>query len=328
MLIKEESINRFFNGKAFFILMAVIFLIATPIAMLKGRVPVQGSTSGVLFSSASVLNLLPTLSMWLNIIAILGICALMIELNKIFSFIRQVTLLYGSMFLMLQVSDPYVTTTLFDGTLLALFVVATTYIIFNSFQSSTSKRSIYITFTILSAACTFQYAFLYLIPVYFIGFLQMRAMSLKGTIAMILGLITPFWILLGFGIVTFSDFMPPHLANVWDHLDLTQSGMLISSAAITGLLTLILLVVNAFHILSYRTQIRAYNGFFTILSVFTILAMMIDYNNILIYLPMLNICLAIQIAHFFTINTYRRRYLIIFLFIIACTAIYLWRITY
>lgn len=229
---------------------------------------------------------------------------------------------------MLQVSDPYVTTTLFDGTLLALFVVATTYIIFNSFQSSTSKRSIYITFTILSAACTFQYAFLYLIPVYFIGFLQMRAMSLKGTIAMILGLITPFWILLGFGIVTFSDFMPPHLANVWDHLDLTQSGMLISSAAITGLLTLILLVVNAFHILSYRTQIRAYNGFFTILSVFTILAMMIDYNNILIYLPMLNICLAIQMAHFFTINTYRRRYLIIFLFIIACTAIYLWRITY
>lgn len=306
----------------------LLLIITTPIAALSGHVPLQGSTNGVCFTSASVLNLSPEMSMVLNVIGILGICTLLILLNKVFSFIRAFSLLYAPVFIMAEIAHPYIATRLYDGTILCLVALSLSFILFSSYGQARSKRSIFMTFFVLSLCSTFQYAFIYLIPVFLIGFLQMRIMTLKGILAMIFGLIAPFWILLGMGIVPLQQLMPIRLVNVWEHLNLMQSGLLIASMAITASLTIVLMVGNMFQIMKYRSEIRAFNGFFAVLGVFTMVMMAIDYNNILIYLPMLNCCFAIQMAHFFTINKFRRRYILIFVLLAVCLFAFLCRISF
>ena len=76
------------------------------------------------------------------------------------------------------------------------------------------------------------------------------------------------------------------------------------------------------HIYSYKTQLRAYHGFFSILSVATIIMMAADYGNIISYMPILNSCLAIQIAHTYTISTHPKRFIAIFVLLAACAASY------
>lgn len=327
-MFRENDINKFFNGRQFLALTIVLLMASAWVAAYIGSVPMQGVTNGVCFSSVSSLGMSPVLSLSLNTAVLLGIATLLIFLNKSYSFIRDVTHIFASSFLLLELANPVLTTRLFDGSVLCVMAWAVCFILFGSYQERYPQRKVYITFAILSACCMFQYAVMYLIPVFFIGFLQMRAMSFKSFIAMLLGLATPFWIALGTGMVDVQSLMPPKLENIWSNLDVAQSGFFITALAVEALVTLVLLVVNVIQTLNYKMQIRSYNGFINILTLSTILIMAIDYNNVLVYLPMLNSCLAIQIAHTFTINKFLRRYILYAVLVLACVGAYVWQTIY
>ncbi len=324
--MRENDINKFLNGRQFLALTIVLLVVSAWIAAFSGRVPVQGIANGVCFPSASVLEMSPTLSVTLNLVCLIGICVLMIFLNKTYSFIRDVTLIFASSFLLLELANPFLTTRLFDGSVLCLVALAVSFILFGSYQDRYPQRKVYIAFAILSACCMFQYAFMYLIPVFLVGFLQMRCMSLKSFVAMLLGVVTPFWIVLGTGFVGIDSLMPLRLENVWNNLELVQSRIIIVTLSVTAVVSLALLASNVVQTFNYKTQIRAYNGFMSVLTLSTILVMGIDYNNVLVYLPMLNCCLSIQIAHTFTINRFLRRYILYMLFVCVCVGTYVWRI--
>ena len=327
-MIQESYINKFLNGRLFFILTAVLFVIAASLASYSVGVPMQGSTAGVCYTSASVLSMQPVISLLLNMVVMIVVCALLSFLNKSFSFIKNVTYVFSSTFLLLAIANPYMITHLYDGTILCLIILVVAGILFSSYQNYYPQRKVFISFAILSACSMFQYAFVYLLPVFFIGFLQMRAMSLRSALAMIFGLVTPFWIVLSTGLVSIESMMPPQMMNVWSEMDTSQSGFIIGVAAITAVCVLILIGVNVLHIIRYKMQVRAYNGFFLVLTFFTLLLMAVDYNNIMVYLPVLNICFSVQMAHTFTINNYLRRYIPYVLFAIVCVAIFVWRVVY
>ena len=327
-MFRETDINKFLNGRQFFILTAVLFVVAAWIASFSGRVPLQGSTSGICYTSAAVLSITPVVSLLLNAAGMVGVCALLAFLNRSFSFVRNMTYVFSSSYLLLAIANPYIITHLYDGTMLSLVVMVGAWIMFSTYLSPYPQRRVYLSFTILSACCMFQYAFVYLLPVFFIGFMQMRAVSLRSVLAMVFGLATPFWIVLGTGMVSLDSLMAPKLLNVWDGLDLSQSRFMIVSLAVTVLFTAVLIGVNVLQIIRYKMQVRAYNGFFLVLSFFTMLMMAIDYNNALVYQPVLNICLAVQMAHTFTIKNYLRRYIPYLLFALICMAVFVWRVMY
>ncbi|MEG0701665.1 MAG: hypothetical protein RR442_09110, partial [Muribaculaceae bacterium] len=102
--------------------------------------------------------------------------------------------------------------------------------------------------------------------------------------------------------------------------------ILIVSFGGTLLIGIVLLIANMLHIFKYKLQIRAYNGFIIIL-LFTAAVMIgVDYQNMLNYIPLLNCCVAIQVGHFYTINTFKRRYIPIALFMVGYITLYVWRI--
>ena len=78
-------------------------------------------------------------------------------------------------------------------------------------------------------------------------------------------------------------------------------------AITTVVLTVLLTVSNFKTMLNYSVHVRAYNNFFVALSVFVVLMMAIDYNDFLIYMPLLNLCAAIQYGHWYVITPHETR---------------------
>ncbi len=314
------------NGRQFFILAAVLFVFSTIMAAVSGLSVTQGSTAGVCFSSISTLALPPFISTLLSVVGIIGVCAVLSLINKIYSFTRDVTYIFASSFLLLSIVYPEIVTRLSDGTILALIVVWLSYLLFSTYQSMYPQRRVFLISVILSCCCMFQYTFVYLIPVFFIGFLQMRAMYIRSALAMLFGLVTPFWIVLGLGIIGLEDLHAPQLANVWEHLGVEQYRNVIILLSVTAFVTLVLLIANVLQIINYKMQVRAYNGFFLVLTILTMILMAVDFDNVMVYFPVLNLCLSIQIAHSFTIQKYLRRYIPYLLFVLSCLGVFVWRV--
>ena len=256
----------------------------------------------------------------------IGVCVLLTFLNKTFSYIREVTYVFASSYLWLGLADKALGVIMVDGVVLSLVTMLLAFMLFGIYQSPYPQRRVYLISTLLSACCMFNYTYIYLIPVFFFGFMQMRAMNLRSALAMIFGLASPFWIALGMGLMTFSDIQFPQPEGLWNNMGVEQSGLLIGVLAFTGLFTLVLLGINVLRIINYKMQVRAYNGFFLVLTLCTIIVMAVDYNNVLVYLPVLNICLAVQSAHTFTIKKHLRRYIWYLLFVVLCTGLFVWKV--
>ena len=150
--------------------------------------------------------------------------------------------------------------------------------------------------------------------------MQMKIFSFKGLLAILLGLAVPYWIACGSGMLAFDDLRFPRLV-ISKEKYLTEIGL-------SGLYRIILAVVvgsvlgsiNLFKLMNYRMQLRSYNGFFTVLALLSIIFIVVDATNFATYLMSLNICVAYQVAHFFTTRKMRRGYILFFFLILANAA--------
>lgn len=312
----EEKINEFFNGKVFMTLSWLAMVLSAFVAASCGEIDHAISGHGIFFSVSDHIAGAPRMSMFLNLTLVSVIGILMLLLNKYFSFVRNVTSVLASAFFLLTLANPLTSYILHAGTALTLIVAVGAFYLFSSYMNPHAQRSIFLTFAIITTCTMFQWAFVLLLPAFFLGFANMRIMNVKGIMAALLGIFVPFWIVLGLGIVSITDFKPFVINSAWKLLDISQLRMLVVSVAVTAVVTIALTVVNLITIINYRRQLRVYNAFFMVVGILTIVAMCIDYRNMHIYLPMLNLTLAVQLAHSFTIAKYHQRYIFIVVLIV------------
>lgn len=307
----EEKLNDFFNGSYFLVLSWIALVVSAVVASASGEVFHSSYGQGIFFSVSDMLGNSPVASITINIALVTAIGALMQMLNKVFSFVRSVTTLLASSFFLLTMANPLTSSVLHAGPALALIVAVGAFYLFSSYMNQHAQRSIFLTFAIVTTCTMFQWAFVLLLPAFMLGFINMRIMNAKGIIAALLGIFTPFWIVLGLGIASISDFKPFVINSAWETLDISQVRMLVVSIAVTAVAAIALTVVNLVTIINYRRQLRVYNAFFMVVGILTIIAMCIDYRDMHIYLPMLNLSLAVQLAHAFTVNTSGKRYIFV-----------------
>ena len=308
--------------------MIIIFLLAIATSytsLLFGHSPVLVSNYGFCFSSTSWWIGNPLLSWGVNLAVVLGIGILLIIMNKEFTFIREITVLFSSFFFLIIATDPALSTRFIDGSLYCLVVLLCTIMLYSIYENPMGRRRIYLIFTILSLCSMFQYAFLFLMPIFFIGLIQVRAFSLPGLIAVILGIITPFWILLGLGLVSINDFMLPSIVNVFKEVDWSKIPILLATNILTVVIGIVMLVANMVKILNYSLQTRVYNGFIVILLLFSIIMMICDYKNILAYITLSACCVSIQVAHFYALSSFKKRYIVLFVIIALYLGLYIWQ---
>jgi len=313
----SEHINEYFNGKGFMALSVVALVVVTLAALSLGVQPPEVEGKGVFFSFQGTLIDAGPVAAGLNVLCILLTGAIMLALNKVFTFVRSVTHLFVSAFFLLQLAHPSGLVAFNAGTLLCLVASVTLMPLFASFQDSHAQRSIFLIFAMVAAGTMFHYGFLMLIPAYLLGFANMRALGLKGCLAMLFGVVTPFWIVLGLGLASPTDAMPPQ----WSLMERPEINLQVAFAAVTAVVGIVLAVMNLFTIMNYRMQTRVYNIFLMIMLVIAILAASLDYHDLAVFLPLLNLMVAIQIAQAFALRTtFHHRYVLILLFTVACLA--------
>lgn len=292
-----------------------------------GDVVHVGGDSGFGFPSANEWISDGALSLGVSLGLNIVISFLLLYLNRRFNIIRSVSMLFAGMFLVMQAGQPSLMGQLYDGSVMCFLILLAIIPFFSTFQRPDRTRRIFLSFLLISLGSLTGYAYTVYLIVFFIGCFQMQCFSLRGLLAALTGILTPYWILCGFGVVSLSSFRMPEFINIFDALEGRDLAQIVVYTIVNLILGVGFGIFDIIKIYGYNGRARAYNGFWIILTIITTLFVIIDYTNLIIYLPILNCCTAIQIGHFFTINNTRRTYIPICCIYVVYIILYLWSVT-
>jgi hypothetical protein len=296
-------------------------------AYLAGNIVYAEANNSCFIPSANLWIPSRQLSLIVGLAANVVIALLLFYINKRFIIIRSVSKLFIGMFLIMQVGFPSVMGQFYDGTLLCLMILCAMVPFFSTFQRPDRTRRLFLTFCIISFGSAIDYSFALYLLVFLLGCFQMQCLSLRGLLAVGLGILVPYWIMWGFGLISIDTFAVPSFVSIFN---VVQGITLVHIFVYTGITLLLgagLGILNMMHIYSYNGRSRAYNGFWMLLSVVTVVLCFVDYSRLIIYLPILNCCTAVQIGHFFTINNVRRSFIPILCIVGIYVALFVWSLS-
>ncbi len=251
---------------------------------------------------------------------------LLVTLNIMYRYIKTYNcFVFASVFVLLQGMNPFLSTRFFAGTAMCLVVVIALFFVFDLYgKQQMASQGVFLIMALLSFFSIYHYVFLLLVPLFIVGFAYMRALNVRAVLAIVFGLVTPYWIALGTGLESTQAFRAPELSLVWSDAPVyAGKGWAISVAIATTALTVLLTVGNFKTMLNYSVHVRAYNNFFVALSIFVLLMMLVDYNDFLLYLPLMNMCLAIQFGHWYVITKHETRQAVTTWLLIAMLTVYI-----
>ena len=258
---------------------------------------------GLCLPSPNLWNINPIIGFVLNIMTI-GLCGLiLILINKEFNIVRSHTVIFTSSFFVITGCNPWLTGNLNSASIFALLMLVCIHILFKLYGIRNATSGIFMLFSTLAFGTMIQYAFVLMIPIFMIGAMYMNVLRMKEFTAACMGIIAPYWIMLGFGIIDLDDISLPTLTNLFNNL--TPSANILWLLIIVGytfLIALFLAFVNASKVFATGSQIRAYNSFINLLGITLAWYMVFDYTNILVYVTTFNLITGLQIAHFFGQN--------------------------
>lgn len=247
---------------------------------------------------------------------------IMLLLNKVYNVLRSMTSLYIALFAVMELATPDLLTQFYTGTLLAIVVPLCQYLLFSCFRAPDSTRHVFVIFLLLSLCAAAQYCFIFYIPVFLLGLGQMQIFGARSLLAAILGIITPWWILIGFGIVTPESAAVPHIESIFAVIGSGDSLFLLLTIAVTVFCAVLCYVLNLLRTIAYNAQARAFNGSFTLLLLVTAAAACADYRNIISYVPLLNYCAAMEITHYFSTHRGEKSFIPVLIISAAYAAIF------
>lgn len=302
---------------------AAVYVAAT--GGMSSFVPDPGN-QGICLPSPGTWQLPPWLGIVINAALNILIMIMMTVVNKIFNVLRSLTWLHLGLFAMMQAAVPREVVTLNGGTMLALAVITCMYLLFRSYAEPHRVRHVFMAFLLLSLGATMQYCFVVFVPVLWLVTAQMRILNLRTLLASLLGLLTPWILLLGSGLVAPGHIHLPVITSIFSALNLNSTLYLLVVSGLTAFVLITSIGLNVLKTIAYNARSRAYNGALTIVAIVAIAAMALNYNNMTAYMPLLNLCAAYQLTHYFVNHRYDRQYAAVMAVCMAYIILYIWRI--
>ncbi len=324
--MKWAEITKAFDSRWVLAIAFALMVASAVYALSSGSAGLIPGDKGLVFPSANEWISSPLSGLWVNIAIIAAVIVLMIFVNKIYNIPRTITLIYATFFAVMQTASPTVSSQLFSGTVLLAVVSGCMVMMFGTFAQPMALRRVFLVFFLLSSASATQYAYVAYLPAFAIGCAQMRILTFRTVLAALLGIISPWWILLGGQIITFDDFHAPHFISVLSATTARDSMILITAVSLTVVLTVVAYAMSLLKLMTYNARTRACNGLLTLITATSIIAMAVDFTNFLTYIPMLNFCAAFFLGHLFVIRRGARGWIAILSIITIYYALYLWRI--
>lgn len=312
----EEKLTRFLRGNLFVSILVAVALAVIWSGVAMGDASVQSGGYAGKFSGISVVSDLTTARV--SSLVMLVTMSLMWLVNRFFNVLRTTSKLYLGLFALMAAASPGAMGAALNGPLLGFAVMLSLVVMYTTYNRGLPTRRIFLVFALMGAGAAFQWSYAAFMPMFLLGCGQMRCLTVRSLLAAGVGMLTPLWILWGFGLITLRDAAP--LAIGWPTADVLSG---FSSAGIlTVVTTLVTAVVatlyNTIRVYGFNAQTRAFNGIFATLTLWTAALTAVDLGHAVMYMPLLTALTAMQATLFFRINIERRGYILV----IALTLIY------
>lgn len=245
--------------------------------------------SGVGWTSTAVLSLLIAVGMW--------------ALNKMFYFTHNASIAFAGIFMLLQCAMPAGVS--ISALIFAFAILTCTAILFSVFNNREYTRSMYLIFLILGTGAIFYRCYLWAVPLFLIGIAMMRAFSLRGLVASLLGLLTVPLLVLGFDLIPLEQLREPYtFISVDEMLDAFRhiGGMeMVASLTFATALCMLLGGVAFLTAYGYPARTRSYCMFFYLMAAASLLMAVVDFSDSAVPgTVLLNVCAAYHTSHFAT----------------------------
>lgn len=292
-----------------------------------GLQPPPFSDQSVAIAPPGLWNLNRWISLILSGAVNVLIMLLMLEINSTFNVLRAMTRLQIGLYALMQAATPGIVLGLNSGTILALVVLAGIYLMFSCYDEPDRVRRVFLTFLMLSLGATFQIAFIIFVPVFWLITMQMRIFTLRTFLASLLGMLTVWIILLGFELVLPADFRWPEVDILFRGLDVSHVVYTLIVVALTVALLLGSTMLNVMKTIAYNARSRAFNGALTLVALVAVAAAAVNFGDLSVYIPLINVCAAYQITHYLVNHRFDRQYAVVMSVAAVYIVLYLWRIT-
>ncbi len=300
-------------------------IVATWLDYHAGRVTYIPGDKGFAVPSANDWISSPVTEMIVNLVIVGLIIVLSVYLNRAFNVLRAMTMLYVVFFAFFELATPNLLAQLTTSTVLCAVVLACMVLLYSCYGDTGRIRRVFLIFFFLSVAAASQYAFVVYIPLFLLGCAQMKILNLRTIGAASLGIVTPWWILLGFGLVSLGDLHIPRVVSIFDAINFNEAIALAVTVGLTVLLTLSAYMLTLLKSMTYNAKSRSFGSFIAVMTAMTIVAMVIDYTNITAYVTLLNFCAAYQLSHFFLLHKSEKSYIAVTIILAIYFVLYLWR---
>lgn len=319
------NLKLFISGKYTSVWWIILYLTGVYLTGRLTTLPAVEPHGGLLWPGAGQWLAPTLLNRVVNSLLVLLGGVLLLRINNRFSLIQKHTLLPFFFFLLLELASPALSL-VGDGTVTTVVLLLLLTLFFHAYQSDRAQYA-FLIFGALALGTLFCTRFAYFVPLFLIGFSQIRYLSVKSLAGALIGFITPFWFVVGTDLMPFSqlallpDFTPTLPASL--PYDNSQFWIIVLTALL-GLFSGTTILYTSFN---EKRQIRAYNGFVNLLSVYTALLLILDYTHHSYYLPILNAAVSMQAAFFFTNNGNRKPGVILFYLILTLyIALFIWNL--
>lgn len=293
-------ITHYMHTRGGVVLLWLVAIACSYHAMIHGAVtPFQGQ-GGLALPSANNWLEGGSWASWGTSMGVNALIAIMtIIINRTFNVLRSMTMLFAGLYPVMMMATPSLFGQLYGGTILLLAVLMSQMVLYAIYSSPGSTRQVFLIFFIMALTALACRAALFYLPVLLLGCVQMRVLHWRSFLAALLGVITPVWILLGFGIISIDHFTWPHLEIMSPVLNSDDMPPLIVTIGFTMLIGVLATLANLVKMISYKAQVRALNGFIIVTLIATAALIFFDLEDALILVPVLNMFVAIQLAGFF-----------------------------
>ena len=264
-------------------------------------------------------------SLWASIAANIALIGLLVFINRHFNLLRSLSALFVVLFAAMQTAIPELTSQFYTGTLLAVVLASYIALMFGSYMMPTQRREVFLVFVLISAGAATQLSFAVYIPVMLLCCMQMRVMSWRTLLAALLGIITPWWLLLGLGIVEPAQLRIPGTTDIFSIIDFSADPQSAATILLSAGVFTASVLLDFLRTMAYNARSRSYNGVIVLTGFVTIAAIAVDFRNAAAYLPALNMCAALQAAQFFILHRGERSWIGISCLLAAYLSLFIWK---
>lgn len=224
-------------------------------------------------------------------------------LNKKHAFVKGAETMLPTALIVLLTSNPLLTSYLGTPVLMLIVNLICLGVLMGAYRSANATNAMFVVATFLSLGSMLQYAFLPLMIVYPVLALMIKVMRGKEMAAYLMGLVAPYWVALGFGIVTPADFNMPQFFSPLRLVGTDEYFFFIMlSLGTLALLGLTMALNNAMMIYSGSVRVRIFNNMINLLGIWCGACMLVDFGNLAAYSSTFIFAASVQIANFFAIR--------------------------